>query len=342
MGWVAECKQPTRRLQSAKMFWLYTQAGQVIYASEGRRNQNVSYIYLNGSQIAMRSKAFTTGTVTVRYQMTDAFGSPVASTNTNGGAASIQRTSYTPWGEASPSVDGTGYTGHVMDSGTGLTYMQQRYYDPMVGRFLSVDPVKTDMVTGKYFARYAYAGNSPYSRFDPDGRRDIYIGGAGDKDNTKIVQDYAENQQKLHPERDVQYVGASEGGKLNAAIKAPLAKGEPLNIIGHSMGASSGVHAANANKVKITNLITIDPVGAAGNGSKPANVSTWLSVTASPSKRNQSDVVASLGRSILGATLTGGADTNLKSTANHAEFGTMMNELGAEKVVDSSYGNQAH
>ncbi|WP_342769020.1 RHS repeat-associated core domain-containing protein [Solilutibacter pythonis] len=37
--------------------------------------------------------------------------------------------------------DRVGYAGHVMDSATGLTYMQQRYYDPMLGRFLSVDPV---------------------------------------------------------------------------------------------------------------------------------------------------------------------------------------------------------
>jgi RHS repeat-associated protein len=28
-----------------------------------------------------------------------------------------------------------------MDAQTQLVYMQQRYYDPMAGRFLSVDPV---------------------------------------------------------------------------------------------------------------------------------------------------------------------------------------------------------
>ena len=38
--------------------------------------------------------------------------------------------------------DGPGYTGHVTDAATGLVYMQQRYYDPMIGqRLLSVDPV---------------------------------------------------------------------------------------------------------------------------------------------------------------------------------------------------------
>ena len=33
-----------------------------------------------------------------------------------------------------------GYTGHVGDN-TGLVYMQARYYDPVIGRFYSNDPV---------------------------------------------------------------------------------------------------------------------------------------------------------------------------------------------------------
>ncbi len=152
-----------------KTYYVYTQAGQIIYASEARTSLNRSYIYLNGSQVATRTKAFGTGTPTVRFQMTDALGSPAVNTNTTGAATSIQRTSFTPWGEASPSVDGTGYTGHVMDVGTGLTYMQQRYYDPQIGRFLSVDPVAA-RTGGDNFNRYWYANNNPYRFTDPDGR----------------------------------------------------------------------------------------------------------------------------------------------------------------------------
>jgi uncharacterized protein RhaS with RHS repeats len=48
--------------------------------------------------------------------------------------------------------------------------MQQRYYDPAAGRFLSIDPVTTDANTGGSFNRYAYANNSPYRYIDPDGR----------------------------------------------------------------------------------------------------------------------------------------------------------------------------
>jgi uncharacterized protein RhaS with RHS repeats len=48
--------------------------------------------------------------------------------------------------------------------------MQQRYYDPVAGRFLSIDPVTTDANTGSSFNRYAYAANNPYKYVDPDGR----------------------------------------------------------------------------------------------------------------------------------------------------------------------------
>ena len=55
----------------------------------------------------------------------------------------IERSEYEPYGQLHnrPITDGPGFTGHVQDALTGLTYMQQRYYDPGIGRFLSVDPV---------------------------------------------------------------------------------------------------------------------------------------------------------------------------------------------------------
>ena len=46
----------------------------------------------------------------------------------------------------------------------------QRYYDPQVGRFLSVDPISTNTKTGGNFNRYNYAAGNPYRFTDPDGR----------------------------------------------------------------------------------------------------------------------------------------------------------------------------
>ncbi|EKQ58496.1 wall-associated protein, partial [Xanthomonas citri pv. malvacearum str. GSPB1386] len=84
----------------------------------------------------------------------------------------VERTDYQPYGSPiGKTVDGIGYTGHAMDGATGLTYMQQRYYDQDLGRFLSVDPVAADSVLAANFNRYWYANNNPYRFTDPDGRQ---------------------------------------------------------------------------------------------------------------------------------------------------------------------------
>lgn len=112
---------------------------------------------------------------------TDMLGSPMATTDENGNI--ISRENVTPYGDSLGKQDSTngvavgnpehglGYTGHVRDNDLGLTYMQARYYDPTVGRFMGADPVGfLDNESPTYFNRYAYAGNNPYRYVDPDGR----------------------------------------------------------------------------------------------------------------------------------------------------------------------------
>jgi RHS repeat-associated protein len=111
----------------------------------------------------------------VEYLHTDALGSPIARTNQNG--VVVSRTRYEPYGgTALGTVPTIGFTGHVNDAETGLVYMQQRYYDPVAGRFLSIDPVTTDANTGGSFNRYVYAANNPYKYIDPDGRKVVIVG----------------------------------------------------------------------------------------------------------------------------------------------------------------------
>ena len=48
--------------------------------------------------------------------------------------------------------------------------MQQRYYDPQIGRVIGADPMAVDTTTAWNFNRYNYAANNPYKFTDPDGR----------------------------------------------------------------------------------------------------------------------------------------------------------------------------
>jgi RHS repeat-associated protein len=56
-----------------------------------------------------------------------------------------------------------------------LNYMQARYYDPVIGRFYSNDPVGVRDVHS--FNRYAYVNNNPYKYTDPDGRTSEVVNG---------------------------------------------------------------------------------------------------------------------------------------------------------------------
>ncbi|MFK3648513.1 RHS repeat-associated core domain-containing protein [Lysobacter enzymogenes] len=108
----------------------------------------------------------------VEYIHTDALGTPVAVTDANQNV--VERSEYEPYGRLvnRPVADGPGYTGHVSDTATGLSYMQQRYYDAEIGTFVSVDPVGVSPTDGLNFNRYRYASNNPYTKRDPDGRCD--------------------------------------------------------------------------------------------------------------------------------------------------------------------------
>ncbi|MCV2886492.1 RHS repeat-associated core domain-containing protein [Aestuariibacter sp. AA17] len=77
-------------------------------------------------------------------------------------------------------ADDIGYTGHKFDTDLGLSYMQARYYDPVIGRFYSNDPVDAlghlDGEAGiKGFNRLAYANNNPYKYIDPNGESGVLI-----------------------------------------------------------------------------------------------------------------------------------------------------------------------
>lgn len=161
-----------RDFTTASKYSLYSQSGQLMYSSDLRKNVRANYVYLGGSLVAIREFDVATSVYTTKYQHTDALGSPVAVTDAS--RTVLERMEYEPFGQVlAPSTpkDGPGYTGHVLDAATGLNYMQQRYYDPMLGKTLSVDPVTAYEQPITNFCRYCYARNNPYRFTDPDGRQ---------------------------------------------------------------------------------------------------------------------------------------------------------------------------
>ena len=113
------------------------------------------------------------------YIHNDVAGNPVAATDQNGVVR--WRESYRPYGERTvnaPAAAGNRqfFHGKAVDPDTGLSYFGARYYDPVVGRFMGVDPQHFDENNLHSFNRYAYANNNPYRYVGPDGRSPLDIG----------------------------------------------------------------------------------------------------------------------------------------------------------------------
>ena len=67
------------------------------------------------------------------------------------------------------------YRGYRFDVETGYYYLQSRYYNPQIGRFISADGILGE--TGNLLTQnmYAYAGNNPVMHVDPDGDTFTFI-----------------------------------------------------------------------------------------------------------------------------------------------------------------------
>ena len=108
--------------------------------------------------------------------------------------------------------------------------MQARYYDPVIGRFYSNDPVGFNNIHN--FNRYTYANNNPYKYIDPDGR------------NSYNPQSMARYQSTLSTDEKIQFAGLvtgvssataavqsfAEGKIIDGAIKAASVFIKPLKI----------------------------------------------------------------------------------------------------------------
>jgi RHS repeat-associated protein len=88
---------------------------------------------------------------------------------TNMAGAVTERTGYAAFGEPKPSTSlPKGFIGERPDPETGMQYLNARYYDPALGRFVSPDDWDPTLA-GVGTNRYAYAGNDPVNKADANG-----------------------------------------------------------------------------------------------------------------------------------------------------------------------------
>ena len=134
----------------------YDSSGNVVsvdYSSNGG-STFTTYYYLRNAQNDIVKIIDGSGNTVVQYTY-DSWGKPISTT----GSLSATLGANQPFR----------YRGYVYDTETGWYYLQSRYYDPSVGRFVSADVL---LSTGQGVIghnSYAYCGNNPISRSDPSG-----------------------------------------------------------------------------------------------------------------------------------------------------------------------------
>jgi RHS repeat-associated protein len=107
------------------------------------------------------------------FHHANAQGSIIATTDASGQL--VSGVHYRPFGKqvvtaGSAPTTRLGFTGKWHDNELDLDYFGARYYDPLLSRFVSIDPADFSQDDLQSFNRYVYANNNPYKFNDPDGR----------------------------------------------------------------------------------------------------------------------------------------------------------------------------
>ena len=132
-------------------------------------NATIDFVYDESNQpLAMKYNG------KVYYYVLNAQGDVVRIVD--GSRSVVASYTYDPWGKIISSsgtlanVNPLRYRGYYYDSETGFYYLQSRYYDPEIGRFINADSYASTDATGLLSTNmFAYCENNPVMRVDPTG-----------------------------------------------------------------------------------------------------------------------------------------------------------------------------
>jgi len=180
--------QRVKQISSVQGATIYVNPGNegaLFYEKDIKPNGSIeqrAFINAGGQAIAI-VKTTTAGnatTTSTRYLHRDHLGSITAITDESG--AVLERLAYEPFGKRRfangandpnhtilPVNTDRGFTGHEMLDEIGLVHMNGRIYDPVVGRFLSADPLIQSPYNLQSHNRYSYVMNNPLGYIDPSG-----------------------------------------------------------------------------------------------------------------------------------------------------------------------------
>jgi RHS repeat-associated protein len=224
-------------------------------------------------------------------------------------------TDYYPFGsirldeKASGFSEQRKYIGEEYDQDTGLNYLNARYYNSTLGKFISQDPLAIEALqttdNKKFVAlisspqnwnTYSYALNNPLVASDPSGLLTIVIPGTWYNSNDwsekgtmggflAEVHNTFNDKMVVENNKTVWSGGDNDLARQNAATAIaqqindyPFALGEKLNIVGHSHGGNVANLVTREINHKVDNLVTLGAPVIGGYGAKRDNVINQVNV----------------------------------------------------------------
>ena len=141
----------------------------------------------SGQPFSIRYKSSPTATGALYYYVLNAQGDVIGLLNASGEL--VVEYKYDPWGKLLETIIGVDetdpkyaaynnmglrnplrYRGYIYDRDTGLYYLQSRYYDPAIGRFINADAfASTDTKDLLGTNMFAYCENNPINNHDSSG-----------------------------------------------------------------------------------------------------------------------------------------------------------------------------
>jgi RHS repeat-associated protein len=195
-----------------------------------------------------------------------------------GGAGTTQMHDYGPYGQPLTTLGLTlsspkGYINERFDPETGLQYLHARYYDPLLGRFLSPDTWDPTL-PGVDINRYAYSLNDPINGMDPSGHSsfsDNDGGWAEDDNNQSCLNNCGVGSASLPGPTGGD--GSRDDGQ--GAGGGSQGSGGGGNGLLHGGGGDGGSSFDKSKEYKVAATFTNDtslPIKAKGN---PGNADQW-------------------------------------------------------------------
>jgi RHS repeat-associated protein len=204
------------------------------------------YIFGGSQKIATKKQGV------VYYYHTDHLGS--SSVITDSAGTKIEEIYYYPYGGTRINSGTVNvkhkFTGQEEDAETGLYYYGARYYDPILGRFISADTIVQNPFDPQSLNRYSYCINNPLKYTDPTGHGwwDVVINAAVGAVVGAIAAGIASdwNGDAMLKGAGVGAVAGMVGGAVGGAVSGAMTGAGYSTAVSSVVGGMAGGAAAGA------------------------------------------------------------------------------------------------